>query len=159
MWEGGTARSGDKGNQRVGWIRDNLLAILNREVGRVIGGLTQPLTKTPVRPSQTQALETAITSCANPRHMMDDAFSLATGYPMATGWGEGPCGSLVNDRMEHSGMRWSIRGAQAVLNLRAVTKNDDREHFWHHTIDAEKTRLYGNSSPGNVYPLAAYPFL
>ena len=41
---------------------------------------------------------------------------LKKGYPIATGLVEGTCGSLVKDRMEQSGMRWSIKGAQAVLS-------------------------------------------
>lgn len=34
---------------------------------------------------------------------------LAKGYPVATGLIDGLCNSLVNNRMEQSGMRWSPR--------------------------------------------------
>lgn len=146
MWEAGTALYGEKGDQRVGWVRDKLRAILNSEVGRVIGGLKQTLTKTSLRPSQQAALQKAIPYFENHRHRMDYATYLAKGYPIATGLVEGTCGSLVKDRMEHSGMRWSIRGAQAVLNLRAVKKNHDWEPFWQYYIESEKTRLYDASN-------------
>lgn len=155
VWEAGTTLYGEKGDQRVDWVRDKLFALLNSDVGRVIGGLKQTLTKTALRPSQQAALQKAITYFENHRHMMDYATYLAKGYPIATGLVEGTCGSLVKDRMEHSGMRWSIRGAQAVLNLRAVKKNDDWESFWQYYIDAEKTRLYGDASITNSYPMAA----
>ena len=52
--------------------------------------------------------------------MMHYDVYLHKGYPIATGVVEGTCGSLVKDRMEQSGMRWSIDGAQAVLAQRAV---------------------------------------
>ena len=55
---------------------------------------------------------------------------------------EGTCGSLVKDRMEQSGMRWSIHGAQAVLAQRAVVKNGDWDSFFTYYIDAERDRLY-----------------
>ena len=54
--------------------------------------------------------------------MMHYDVYLHKGYPIATGVVEGTCGSLVKDRMEQSGMRWSIDGAQAVLAQRAVMK-------------------------------------
>ncbi len=55
---------------------------------------------------------------------------------------EGTCGSLVKDRMERSGMRWSIGGAQAVLAQRAVVKNGDWDDFFTYYIDRERDRLY-----------------
>jgi hypothetical protein len=45
---------------------------------------------------------------------------LAAGYPIATGLIEGACRRLVKDRLECSGMRWTIKGAQSMLNLRSV---------------------------------------
>ena len=44
--------------------------------------------------------------------------------------------------MERSGMRWSIAGAQAVLEQRAVLKNDGWNDFFDYYIDAERDRLY-----------------
>jgi hypothetical protein len=46
-------------------------------------------------------------------------------YPIGSGMVEGACRHLVKDRMEQSGMRWKIAGAQAVLSLRAIYLNDD----------------------------------
>ena len=39
-------------------------------------------------------------------------------------------------------MRWSIKGAQAVLAQRAVVKNGDWNNFFTYYIDAERERLY-----------------
>ena len=44
---------------------------------------------------------------------------LAAGYPIATGVIEGACRHLVRDRMELTGARWRLVGAEAVLKLRA----------------------------------------
>ena len=74
--------------------------------------------------------------------MMRYDIYLEKGYPIATGVIEGTCGSLVKDRMERSGMRWSIDGAQAVLAQRAVVKNGDWNDFFTYYIDKERDRLY-----------------
>ena len=65
-----------------------------------------------------------------------------SGYPIATGVAEGTCGSLVKDRVEQSGMRWSINGAQVALAQRAVVKNGDWNDFFTYYMDAERNRLY-----------------
>ena len=44
---------------------------------------------------------------------------LAAGYPIATGVVEGACRHLVRDRMELTGARWRLVGAEAALKLRA----------------------------------------
>ena len=67
---------------------------------------------------------------------------LAKGYPVATGLVEGVCNSLVNNRMEQSGMRWSFEGAEAMLQQRAVKSNGDWNDFWSYRIECERDRLY-----------------
>ena len=45
---------------------------------------------------------------------------LAKGYPISTGFIEGACRHVIKDRMERSGMRWTIAGAQNMLYLRCI---------------------------------------
>jgi hypothetical protein len=142
LWDVGTALYGEKSAQRIHWVKGKLYALLESKVGYVIGGLKQIRTKKPLTPHQSKAIQKTITYFENHRHMMDYATYLQKGYPIATGTVEGTCGSLVKDRMEHSGMRWSIAGAQAVLDQRAVLKNGDWDDFFDYYIDAERNRLY-----------------
>ena len=142
IWDVATALHGEKNPQRLSWVEDKLLAILNSKVARVSGGLKQTLTKSKLTKAQKNSLMKAITYFDNHRHMMDYATYLQKGYPIATGLIEGTCGSLVKDRMEQSGMRWSLSGAKAVLHLRAVMKNDDWHNFWEFYIDSERDRLH-----------------
>lgn len=145
VWEVGTALHGETGEARVVWVREKLLTILQGDVGRVIGGLKQILTKTKLKGSQRKVLQKAITYFDNHRHMMDYASYLAKGYPIATGLVEAACRAFVKERMEQSGMRWKITGAQSILKLRAVMKNNDWGQFWKFYIGSEKTRLYADS--------------
>jgi len=43
---------------------------------------------------------------------------IAAVCPMGSGAVEAACRHLVKDRMEGSGMRWTVPGAEAVLQLR-----------------------------------------
>ena len=50
---------------------------------------------------------------------MDYARYLQHGWPIGTGVIEGTCRHPIKDRMELSGMRWSMSGAEAILALRS----------------------------------------
>ena len=67
---------------------------------------------------------------------------LEHGYPIATGVIEGACRHLVKDRMERSGMQWSLPGAQAMLHVRAIHKSPQREDFYTERIHHEQTQLH-----------------
>ena len=69
---------------------------------------------------------------------------LAKGYPIGSGVIEGACRNLVKDRMELAGMRWSIDGAQAVLQMRSADVNGLWEAFWHFRVQKEYEKLYQN---------------
>jgi len=66
---------------------------------------------------------------------------LAQGLPIATGVIEGACRHLVKDRMEITGARWSLTGAEAILSLRALRSNRDFEEYWrfHEACEYERT--------------------
>jgi len=71
----------------------------------------------------------------------DDQY-LAAGYPIASGVIEGACRPVVKDRLERTGMPWTVPGAPALLQLRCVALNGDWEAFMKYFIDQESTRLY-----------------
>ncbi len=55
---------------------------------------------------------------------------LAKGYPIGTGVVESACSHVVKDRMEISGARWGISGAESVLRLKSVVKSKDWDSYW-----------------------------
>jgi hypothetical protein len=74
---------------------------------------------------------------------MDYADYLQRGWPIGTGVIEGVCRHLVKDRMELSGMRWTISGAGALLALRSVNENGDWEAFHEFRRTQQHKQLYG----------------
>ena len=58
-------------------------------------------------------------------------------------------------RLERTGMRWRLEGAQAILGLRATYLNEDWDGFWEHYTAAEKERLYGELNLDNSHAYRA----
>ena len=63
---------------------------------------------------------------------------ISNGYPIGTGIVESACSHVVKDRMEISGARWSINGAESVLRLRSVIKSKDWDNYWDFFIRHKK---------------------
>lgn len=145
VWEVSTALHGEKSQERIVWVRKQGLKILQGKIGYVIGGLKQILRKnTGLSGRRKKAIEKAITYFDNHKHMMKYDEYLSQGLPIATGVIEGACGSLVKDRAERSGMKWTHKGVQAVLNLRALKRNRDWESYWDFHLKKEHARMYGH---------------
>jgi hypothetical protein len=144
LWECGTALYGEKGPRRQQWVADKLLSILEGKISYVIGAIRQILTKNKrdLKESQKTMLEKVVTYFCNHKHMMKYGEYLKKGYPIGTGVIEGACGSLVKNRTDRSGMKWTHEGVQAILNLRAVNQNGDWDKYFAHYIDMERQRLY-----------------
>ncbi|MGP4030063.1 hypothetical protein [Actinomadura sp. 3N407] len=55
---------------------------------------------------------------------------------------EGTARHLVGDRLEITGARWGLAGAEAVLKLRAVISNGDLDRYWTYHLDREHQRVH-----------------
>jgi hypothetical protein len=67
---------------------------------------------------------------------------LAAGYPIASGVIEGACRHVVVDRMEGTGMRWVMDGAQSMLNLRCIRVSGHWDKFMEYHIQRERNEIY-----------------
>ena len=87
------------------------------------------------RPSPACRRTPAVDTCADylqkyAQYLHYDRY-LAAGYRrIATGVVEGACRYLVRDRMELTGARWRLVGAEAVLKLRALRASGDFDAYW-----------------------------
>ena len=128
------------------FVSHNLRMLLQGKVGYVIGGLRRLRDRHALTGSQRRTLNAVITYYDNNRqHMRYDEY-LSAGYPIGSGVAEGACRHLVKDRMERTGMRWTVTGAQALLRLRAIYINGAWDKYLHHHIEAEQARLYGHTA-------------
>ena len=121
-----------------------LRMLLDGKVGYLIGGLRRKLAG--LCGVKRKRLLVVIGYLENNRaHMGYDEY-LAAGYPIGSGVIEGACRHVVKDRMELSGMRWTVEGAQAMLYLRSIYLNGDWKEFDEHRIHTEQNTLYSKAA-------------
>ena len=82
---------------------------------------------------------------------------LAAGYPIATGVVEGACRHLVRDRMELTGARWRLVGAEAVLKLRALRASGDFDAYWDFHEAREYERNHAQRYADGIAPPVTEP--
>lgn len=147
LWDAAYLFHAEGSHEATAFVRDRLLRILQGNVGYVIGGLRQMATKRQgskgrLSAAKRKKLTTICNYLHRNRHRMRYDQYLAAGFPIASGVIEGACRHLVKDRMERAGMRWTIDGAQAMLDLRSTYINNAWQAFQHHRIHTETQRLY-----------------
>jgi hypothetical protein len=125
------------------FVTERLRMLLSGKAGRLIGGLKQMLAKHKLSHSKSYDLKQVIGYLERNKQHLRYEICLEKGYPIGSGVIEGACRNLINDRLELTGMSWTIHGAEAVMRLRAVHINKDWEAFWTHRRRSERRRLYG----------------
>jgi hypothetical protein len=124
------------------YVEERLRDLLQGRVGYVIAGLRRRLSGGKLSGPKKKVVKSAVEYLANNReHMRYDEY-LAAGYPIGSGVAEGACRHLVKDRLEQTGMRWTVEGAQAMLHVRALYLNDQWGDFIEFRAEREQTRLY-----------------
>jgi hypothetical protein len=83
---------------------------------------------------------------------LDYPTAVKEGWPIATGIIEGACRHLVKDRMDITGARWGLAGAEAILKLRAIKANGDFDAYWRFHLTQEhhhvhEARYYNHQLP------------
>ncbi len=109
----------------------------------VAAGMRRSATLRNLAPDQRKAVDKAANYLLKYKtHLRYDSY-LARGYPIASGVIEGACRHLVNIRMNRTGARWSLQGAEAVLQLRALVKSGDFDDYWkfHEARELERNHL------------------
>jgi hypothetical protein len=142
LWNAAHVFHAEGSTAAEGFVNDRLRMLLEGKVGGVIGGLRQMLKKRTLSQSKQRALNTVIGYFENNRERMQYDQYLAAGYPIGSGVAEGACRHLVKDRMEQSGMRWTVEGAQSLLHLRALYLNGNWQSFVAYRIKKEQQRIY-----------------
>lgn len=112
------------------WVTERALRILRGESSQVAAGMRCSATKRDLSKTKREAVDTCARYLLNHRDFLHYDEYLAVGMPIATGVIEGACRHLVKDRMDLTGARWSLLGAEAVLKLRALRTSGDFDEYW-----------------------------
>ena len=137
------------------WVRRHALAVLAGRASRVAGAIRHQATIQRLDRAQRAGADICATYLTNKRAFLDYPTALQRGWPIATGVIEGACRHLVKDRMDLTGARWGLDGAEAVLKLRALRSNGDWGDYWRYHVAQERQRVHRSLYANNLIPQAA----
>ena len=143
LWKAGTALYGETDPHRTEWVEAQALQLLSSHTEQVIQLLEDKANSLAPKSQSAKSLRGVANYFRRNQPFMDYAEYLRRGWPIGTGVIEGTCRHLVKDRMELSGMRWTIAGAGALLALRAVNENGDWDDFHKFRRLQRHRELYG----------------
>jgi hypothetical protein len=80
--------------------------------------------------SSRKTLASVLAYLSGMRYGMDYHDYTKRALPIGSGVVEAACKTLVSERLKQSGMRWTIRGGQAIVTLRSQMQSDRWENAW-----------------------------
>jgi hypothetical protein len=152
LWSAGRAFHSESGEDLENWVRVRLLEILRGKAGYVAGGIGRSATLRDFASPDRKSVDVCANYLLTYRPYLKYKDYLAQGFPIATGVIEGACRHLVKDRMEVTGARWSLNGAEAVLRLRALRSSHDFDEYWTFHEVQEYERNHRALYAGGIVP-------
>jgi hypothetical protein len=136
------------------WVADQALSVLRGNASTVAAAIRRKATYQHLDDATRKPADTAAVYLLNKKPYLNYPTALANGWPIATGVIEGACRHLVKDRMDITGARWGVDGAEAVLKLRSLISNGDFDTYWTHHLAKEHQRVHTPRYLGELIPAA-----
>jgi hypothetical protein len=137
------------------WVAHHALQILAGQATQVATAIAEQATAAGLTTQQRTNVDRCTDYLTNNANYLGYDHALDAGWPIATGVIEGACRHLVKDRMDLTGARWGLPGAEAILKLRALTSNDDLDDYWTYHLKQEHHRNHQTRYAPNNLPQAA----
>jgi len=157
VWQASLALFPDNQVEQDRWVRAHLLEILRGKASLVAAGIRRSATLRAMAAAERQAVDDCADYLLNYSPYLQYDEALADGVPIATGVIEGACRHLVEDRMNLTGARWSLSGAEAVLRLRALRSSDDFDAYWKFHEEQEYKRNHASHYADHHVPNIVLP--
>jgi hypothetical protein len=142
---------------RDAWVLPRLRAILRGKASGVAAGMRRSATRRGVAAEDRTPVDVCADYLLKYAPYLHYHLALEHGAPIATGVIEGACGHLVEDRMNLTGARWSLQGAEAVLRLRALRSSGDFDDYWRFHERAEHARNHAARYANHHVPVTVRP--
>ena len=136
-------------------VSDKARQVLDGRAGIVAAAIRRKATRLKLEPNKRQAADRCSDYLLAKRPYLDYPTALQNGWPIATGVIEGACRHLVKDRMDITGARWGLAGAEAILTLRALISNGDFDQYWTFHLAQEHRRVHASRYALGVIPTPA----
>jgi len=131
----------EKGDDAVeNWISHRAIKILEGKCSQVAKGIRISATK--LKLDNRGNVEKCADYLIKNKERLKYGEALKSGFPIASGVIEGACRHLINDRLDITGARWSLKGAESILKLRSLKSSGHFEDDWNFHKKESKRRLY-----------------
>jgi hypothetical protein len=137
------------------WVHRQATRVLEGHATKVAGVIRRQATNAGLDPAHRKPADEAANYLTNKAPYLDYPTALNEGWPIATGIIEGACRHLVKDRMDITGARWGLAGAEAILKLRALKANGDFEAYWNYHLTQERHHVHETRYHDHLIPTAA----
>jgi hypothetical protein len=122
------------------WVREQTAKILAGKHRDVRAGIRRRASTCGFRSAERAGADECARYLGNKQDYLDYPAFLTAGWPVASGLIEGAARWLIKDRMEITGARWGLDGAEAVLKLRALVGTGDFDGYFAYHLEQEKRR-------------------
>jgi hypothetical protein len=127
LWSLSRAIHGEGSKACKDWARKRIKHLLKGKVELVIDSLCELCSP---NADVAEKIRDNITYFTNNKERMRYNQYKAKGYHIGSGTVESACKHVVGQRLKQAGMRWSVAGADAILQLRILWKNGEWNRFW-----------------------------
>jgi hypothetical protein len=151
LWKAALVFHGEGRPETEKWVSEHLLEVLRGHSSNVAAGIRRSATLRDLPAAKRKPIDKCADYLLKYADFLHYDRYLAAGLPIATGVIEGACRHLIKDRMDVTGARWSLAGAEAILKLRALRSSGDFDDYWqfHETKEWERNHAarYANGRP------------
>lgn len=137
------------------WVADKALSVLHGEAATVAASIRRKATCLDLVPDKRKNADTCADYLLAKKEYLCYDRALGQGWPIGTGVIEGAVRHLVKDRLDLTGSRWGLEGAEAILKLRALRANGDFDEYWKFHRAREHERIHATRYADGLIPLAA----
>lgn len=112
------------------WVSERALKLLQGKASGVAAGMRRSATLRHLSKKARMAVDKCAEYLLKNQAMARYDVCLKRGLPIATGVIEGACRHLINDRLDITGARWRLQGAEAILKFRSLRSSGDLDDYW-----------------------------
>jgi hypothetical protein len=152
LWNAAGCLHPDSDQAAEQWVHRHATRVLEGHARKVAGTIRRQATNARLDRARRQRADEAAAYLTNKAPYLDYPTALTNGWPIATGIVEGACRHLIKDRMDITGARWGLAGAEAVLKLRAIKANGDFDAYWRYHLAQERHHVHESRYHNHAVP-------
>jgi len=157
LWKAGHCFEKEGTPELERYVLDRLYQVLDGKAVDVAAGMRRSATLRKLKGKKREIVDECADYLLNKKDYLDYPSYMKRGLPISTGVIEGAVRHLVKDRMDITGARWGLNGAEAILRLRALYASGDFDEYWQFHMEQEFVRNHGSRYDGKTPPVVLRP--